>query len=128
MSMQGCPHCGKAAVVEIVYGLPGPDAAARAERGEVILAGCVVSEGGPTTDVAGAGRSGPSPKMQGELHETDDPQRGRQAGRDRHRGRRVSPITTEEIQLLLDVFADDPVYVAHPVYWESYPPYGLGWH
>ena len=42
-----CPRCGTPGI-EIVYGLPGPDLAAEAERGEVIIGGCLVDETNPT--------------------------------------------------------------------------------
>ena len=37
-----CPSCGAGDVVPIVIGLPGPDLMEAAERGEVVLAGCIV--------------------------------------------------------------------------------------
>lgn len=43
-----CPHCGyKESVVRIIYGYPMPELMDRAERGEVKLGGCVVSENDP---------------------------------------------------------------------------------
>ncbi|MBE1534691.1 hypothetical protein [Actinomadura algeriensis] len=41
-----CPHCG-GAPIPIVYGLPGSDLFEEAERGKVVLGGCVVWEGNP---------------------------------------------------------------------------------
>ena len=38
-----CPSCGSKRVVPIVYGLPGPEAIAEAERGEISLGGCIPS-------------------------------------------------------------------------------------
>ena len=35
-----CPTCGQK-MVPIVYGLPGPELFERAERGEIILGGCM---------------------------------------------------------------------------------------
>lgn len=37
-----CPECGSADVVPIVYGLPAPELFESAERGGVVLGGCVV--------------------------------------------------------------------------------------
>ncbi|WP_156251507.1 hypothetical protein [Pseudactinotalea terrae] len=37
-----CPECGSGDVVEIVYGMPGPELFEAAERGEVVLGGCVM--------------------------------------------------------------------------------------
>ena len=42
-----CPTCGSAAVVRIVYGLPGHEAFEAAERGELVLGGCVISSDSP---------------------------------------------------------------------------------
>jgi len=38
-----CPVCGAPDVRRIVYGLPGPDLAEAAVRGEVVLGGCMPS-------------------------------------------------------------------------------------
>lgn len=42
-----CPHCGSQRCVPVAYGLPGIDLQAEAERGDVILGGCVIWEGQP---------------------------------------------------------------------------------
>lgn len=42
-----CTHCG-GVTLPIAYGYPGPGLFAAAERGEVALGGCMVSEGQPT--------------------------------------------------------------------------------
>ena len=42
-----CPKCGQATGVPIVYGLPGADLFASAERGEVALGGCLVMPDNP---------------------------------------------------------------------------------
>lgn len=42
-----CPTCGAAAVVRILYGLPSHEAFEAAERGEVMLGGCMVSPDSP---------------------------------------------------------------------------------
>ncbi len=39
-----CPRCG-ATMMSIVYGYPGPDLVEAAERGEVILGGCIIEPG-----------------------------------------------------------------------------------
>jgi len=41
-----CPECESADVVPIVYGLPAPELFASADRGEVVLGGCVVGFAG----------------------------------------------------------------------------------
>ena len=43
MAFTTCPECGGKGV-RIVYGLPGPELAEAAERGEVALGGCVIGE------------------------------------------------------------------------------------
>ena len=45
---RACPQCGALGVVPIVFGLPSPELVESAERGEVSLGGCVVSETAPT--------------------------------------------------------------------------------
>ena len=42
-----CPVCGSRKQVPILYGLPTDDAFRRAERGELFLGGCFVSEQSP---------------------------------------------------------------------------------
>jgi hypothetical protein len=42
-----CPHCGSPAM-PISYGMPTDEAVTMAERGEIILAGCVTSPSDPT--------------------------------------------------------------------------------
>ncbi len=42
-----CPFCG-APAVEIVYGYPSPDLFDEAERGDVVLGGCIVDDSNPT--------------------------------------------------------------------------------
>jgi len=41
-----CPACG-GKLVSIVYGLPGPEAAEAANRGEIALGGCLVTGDDP---------------------------------------------------------------------------------
>lgn len=42
-----CPTCGSTDRARIVYGLPGPELMEAAERGEVVLGGCCVSDDDP---------------------------------------------------------------------------------
>jgi hypothetical protein len=42
-----CPQCGAAEVVPIIYGFPGPQLVEEAERGEVALGECRVSDDDP---------------------------------------------------------------------------------
>lgn len=49
MTTPCCPSCGASETLPIVYGLPGPELIARAERGEVALGGCCIEIGGPNT-------------------------------------------------------------------------------
>ena len=37
-----CPKCGSEQVLPIAYGLPGPEMWEMANRGEIVLGGCVV--------------------------------------------------------------------------------------
>ncbi len=45
--MSTCPRCGQQGL-PIVYGNPTLDAVEQAQRGELILAGCLVQAGAPT--------------------------------------------------------------------------------
>lgn len=42
-----CPDCGSEKVVEILRGYPTPDAMAEAEKGRVVLGGCIVTGDDP---------------------------------------------------------------------------------
>jgi hypothetical protein len=42
-----CPRCGAADVRPILYGFPSSEAIDAADRGELVLGGCVVSEDDP---------------------------------------------------------------------------------
>ena len=44
--MKKCPKCGDQ-LVEIVYGMPGPELFEASERGEVILGGCCITGDDP---------------------------------------------------------------------------------
>ena len=50
-----CPACGAADPVPIVYGLPGLDLFEAAERGEVVLGGCLVGSESPEFECRGCG-------------------------------------------------------------------------
>ena len=41
--MPTCPQCGSEEYIPIVYGRPGTELQEKAERGEVILGGCIVT-------------------------------------------------------------------------------------
>ncbi len=49
-----CPTCGALGVL-IVYGTPGPDLVDAAERGEVLIGGCVITGDDPTPNGCAAG-------------------------------------------------------------------------
>lgn len=43
-----CPHCGKPLkLVPILFGYPLPETFAKAERGELVLGGCMVNDDDP---------------------------------------------------------------------------------
>jgi hypothetical protein len=42
-----CPRCGSTDAVEIIYGLPDMELGMAAERGEVVLGGCIVGDESP---------------------------------------------------------------------------------
>ena len=46
LGLKVCPQC-EGDLVPIVYGLPGPELFAAADRGEVLLGGCIVSDSDP---------------------------------------------------------------------------------
>lgn len=43
-SPRRCPKCDSVNVARIEYGLPGPDMAKKAGRGEIVLGGCCVTD------------------------------------------------------------------------------------
>lgn len=43
-----CPRCGSTDTARIVYGYPGPEMLAAAERGEIVLGGCSITGDDPT--------------------------------------------------------------------------------
>lgn len=48
MSETSCPHCGEPLrPIPIAWGYPTPEEFEQAERGEVVLAGCMVSDDDP---------------------------------------------------------------------------------
>jgi len=52
-----CPRCHSAAVVRILYGLPSAEGFRMAERGEVMLGGCVVDASSPQWACTACGES-----------------------------------------------------------------------
>jgi hypothetical protein len=50
-----CPQCGGRRLIPIAYGLPGPELFEAAERGEVILGGCLVDDANPLWQCASCG-------------------------------------------------------------------------
>lgn len=44
---RACPKCGSTDVVPILYGYPGPEMFEAAERGEIELGGCCVTDDDP---------------------------------------------------------------------------------
>lgn len=56
---QKCPTCG-AGVLQIAYGMPGEEMHEAAQRGEIILGGCVIMPYAPTWQCPKCGRSGGS--------------------------------------------------------------------
>lgn len=50
-----CPDCGRHRAVPIVYGMPAPDLIRAAERGEVALGGCGVTDHDPEWECAVCG-------------------------------------------------------------------------
>ena len=42
-----CPRCQSHRVLPIAYGFPGPEMFALAERGEIVLGGCIIGEHNP---------------------------------------------------------------------------------
>jgi hypothetical protein len=54
MASTTCPVCG-GEEVRIVYGLPGPEVAEAAERGEVALGGCVIGDDDPNLQCRACG-------------------------------------------------------------------------
>ena len=47
---QPCPSCGSVDVAQIVWGLPDEELFASAERGEVALGGCIVTDADPNRE------------------------------------------------------------------------------
>lgn len=50
-----CPACRSERIVEIAYGMPGPEAEASQRRGEIILGGCIVGPDSPEWGCADCG-------------------------------------------------------------------------
>jgi hypothetical protein len=53
-----CPHCGADSVAPIAYGYPGTELFEAAERGEIILGGCIVRSEQPTWQCRNCGGNG----------------------------------------------------------------------
>lgn len=49
-----CPHCG-GKVVSILYGFPSGEAFEKAERGEIVLGGCCITDLMPQWQCTGCG-------------------------------------------------------------------------
>lgn len=54
-NMPPCPSCGSREAVEIVYGLPDLELGRSAERGEVVLGGCVIGPESPEYECRSCG-------------------------------------------------------------------------
>lgn len=50
-----CPKCGSTEAVEILYGYPTSEAGMAAERGEIVLGGCLILEQSPAYQCRGCG-------------------------------------------------------------------------
>ena len=53
-----CPRCGQRTVVDVLYGMPTHDAFEAAERGELILGGCVIVGDDPSRGCTSCGWPG----------------------------------------------------------------------
>ena len=42
-----CPKCGSLDSLPVAYGFPGPEMEQAAERGEIVLGGCIIDAGSP---------------------------------------------------------------------------------
>ena len=47
LDLPPCPRCGSTDAVEIVYGYPTAETFEAAERGEIVLGGCVIGPEAP---------------------------------------------------------------------------------
>jgi ribA/ribD-fused uncharacterized protein len=65
-----CPRCGHAGV-PIVYGLPSGTAFGAAERGEVVLGGCVIEPDAPTFSCLACGERWRSPSLSRPIERDD---------------------------------------------------------
>ena len=50
-----CPSCGSTDIVRIAYGYPGPEMVEEAEKGTIVLGGCVISEDNPYSQCKSCG-------------------------------------------------------------------------
>lgn len=62
---QRCPACGSERVAPIIYGYPSAEAGAAAERGELVLGGCMVWFGAPQWECLACGARDSSEEMPG---------------------------------------------------------------
>ena len=53
---RGCPKCGSLDVVPIEHGYPGPEMMTEAERGEIALGGCCVTDRDPRKHCKACGK------------------------------------------------------------------------
>jgi len=56
MPKKKCPACGSTDTVTIIYGMPTHEAFEAAERGELVLGGCLVSDMNPTRHCKACGK------------------------------------------------------------------------
>ena len=65
--------CGSAGVLPIVYGLPGDELAWAADRGEVVLGGCIIESDAPTRECTVCGHAWRPDEEQREVSDQDAP-------------------------------------------------------
>ncbi len=54
-----CVRCGSSDAIPIVYGLPTWEAVEEAQRGQIVLGGCVIGHESPAFECAGCGAALP---------------------------------------------------------------------
>ena len=50
-----CPRCGSTDAVPIIYGYPDVELGMAAERGEIVLGGCLIGDESPDFECRGCG-------------------------------------------------------------------------
>ena len=70
---KACPKCGSLDVVRILYGYPMPETFEAAERGEIALGGCCVSDDDPQRLCKACGTEFDRPKARGGKRAEDSP-------------------------------------------------------